>query len=127
MVYVVQRPKPKKNADGSVWEPNLAPAEEFGELKFLFEPTDNAFLQPTKALLEARRELANFNPHTDYILWPGVGDPATLYAVLLALGDRGLPFVNFLYWTRRVDPNSGERVARGGSYYSIQFNLTAAA
>lgn len=122
MVYVVQRPKPKQNADGSTWEPNLQSAEEFGELKFLFESTDQLYVQPTRALLDARRKMANFDPNKDFVLWPGMGDPAALYAVLFALGGMGLPHVNMLYWTRRFDQMTGERT-KSGSYYSIQFNL----
>ncbi len=122
MVYVVQRPRPRLGPDGTVCERDLRPAMEFGSLRYIFEAEERAAFQPSLGLDRVREVLSAFDPHEDYMLWPSMGDPATLYLVLLTLGGMRLPSVRFLYWSRELDQETGQRT-RKGHYWVFTVDL----
>jgi hypothetical protein len=122
IVYVVQQPKP----NGKGWMPNLEPASQFGALKFIFAADDRPNLNPTQAVQICANVMKRFRPDVDFLLWPSTGDPAALYSTLIAIMtklDQSLPFINFLYWERNLDPGTGDRKQDSGFYVPLKFNL----
>jgi len=116
-VYVVQQPKPNKSG----FLPDFSSAADFGEMKFIFSSDEKVFAIPGPSLTKAKRELKVFNQEEDYILWHNAGDPAAMYAVLIALMAEHNPSkINFLYWNRKRD-SSGNREPHAGFYVPCKF------
>lgn len=111
-VFVTQRPVPNHRD----WVPNLAPATVFGEIKYVFEPEDFICTNPKDAMEKAKTRLADFNPETDYILYPSTGDPAAVYVICLCIGHWFTDHeIQFLYWDREKT-EGGERSHTKGNY-----------
>jgi hypothetical protein len=121
IVYVVQQPKP----NGKGWMPNLEPASQFGALKFIFAADDRPNLNPTQAVQICANVMKRFRPDVDFLLWPNAGDPAGMWAAIIALCTlcADISHINFLYWERKLDAATGERVPNGGWYQCIKFSL----
>lgn len=117
-VFVTQRPIPNRKG----WFPNLQGAEKYGALHFVFEPQDRPFHDTDAALNQAREKLSDFDTKKDFVLWPSSGDPAGVWAVMLALAtDSDIDEIQVLYWDRKfID---GERSSTEGYYIPIKFRL----
>ena len=116
-VFVTQQPKPNSNG----WTPNLQPATQFGAIHYVFNGSDRPYCDPDHALEVAAEVLRDFNPDKDYVLWPNTGDPAAVWAVLLALARMPINKIKFLYWERKLV--DGVRTKSDGFYTPVTFNL----
>ena len=103
VVYVVQAPRKSPGAK----VPDLSSAAQYGGFKFVFESEDMVFASPLESVKKAHKILQNYNPEEDYILWPGLSDPAALYAVMIACQRIGITEYSFLYWSRPHNGNPG--------------------
>lgn len=117
-VFVAQQPMPSKSG----WMPDLSSAAEHGPIQYVFDTSDKVYALPGPSLFKARKALKNFDPEVDFFLWPGVGDPAALWACLIAMMGTDPEFITFLYWDRKRD-SSGERDGRSGFYVPCKFNI----
>jgi hypothetical protein len=123
-VYVTQQPRRNRHN----WTPNLEPAAKYGPLKFVFEGDDHPFENPRSAIVKAANELAFFDWKNDYILWPNTGDPAAMWAIMIALSEILLEeaeSIQFLYWERKLIKGVSSRTE--GYYVPIRFPLNVAA
>lgn len=107
-VYVTQQPRP--NARN--WVPNLEPATQYGELKYVFSGDEAVYCNPVSMMQECWDRLKDFDPDEDYILWPNTGDPAACWAVIMTIMSYGLDKIQFLYWDRKMDED-GRRTNEG--------------
>ena len=117
-VYVTQQPTPNRRN----WQPDLSPAAEYGKIKYIFQGGEQPFTNPANAISVARKELRDFNPETDFICWPNSGDPASLYATIMCLVDKGHKEITFLYWNRNRDAN-GQPLPDRGYYAPVKMSL----
>jgi hypothetical protein len=117
MVYVVQRPG--RTSTGFV--PNLEPAEEYGELVYVFGLEDRISDSPNIALKKAREALAKFDPVEDYLLWPGVANPLALAACLYSIYENRPHQLRMLQWSR--NGNRGARSTSQGGYIPVRFKF----
>ena len=118
-VYIPQQPMPNKRTG---WTPDLSSAAEYGKIEYVFAGGERVYALPGPSLFKAKKILRDFNPEEDYILWPGVGDPAALYATLLALMSHDPASIRFLYWDRKRDSN-GQRDRNSGFYVPCNFMI----
>ena len=116
-VYVIQQPVPNQHN----WTPDLTPATEFGELKYIFGGGENVYALPGPMMKKAKKALLDFDPENDYLLWPNMGDPAALWTVCLVLPIMGFQKVRFLYWNRKRI--SGQRDYKNGFYAPITYEF----
>lgn len=115
-VFITQQPVPNRNN----WTPNLEPAIKYGAIHYVFAGGDRPYTDPDGAIEHATKELKDFDPDKDYILWPSTGDPAATWAVMLAIA-RIVSKVRVLYWERSLV--NGVRSTTDGFYTPITFNL----
>ena len=117
VVYAIQQPRPKEG-----WTPNLQPATDFGRIEFIFDQGDRIYADPKAALKKARARLADFDPLTDYLLWPNFGDPAGQYLVCAYLTSLGYNALRWLYWSRgRIE---GRASNENGYYVPITLDVS---
>lgn len=90
-VYVVQKPKP--GPQGITYD--ITPAEEYGEIKFIFDAYENPSSHPMSAIKKVRDVLNDFDIHTDYIVAAG-GDPYGLFLLGYVMSEFNYP----LRWLR---------------------------
>ncbi len=111
-VYVSQQPVTNNRG----WVPNLAPAMEYGKLKFVFPGGTHPYQTPNKSLSEAVDVLRKFDPEQDYLLWPNTGDPASMWACIMALVLLGVRSASYLYW-------QPEYRDKPGHYIPVEYSL----
>lgn len=116
-IYIPQQPMPNKRTG---WAPDLSSALQYGKIEYIFQGGEKCYALPGPSLFKARKALENFDPENDYILWPGVGDPAALFATLLALMLHNPDQIRFLYWDRKRD-DDGNREKGRGFYVPVNF------
>lgn len=115
-VFITQQPRPNRRG----WMPNLDPASEFGNCHFVFNSAERPSLNPDSAIIKAGYQLRSFDCEKDFILWPNTGDPAALWAVIMALCSRtDVHQIQFLYWERKLVNN--QRSSTEGWYVPIKF------
>jgi len=93
IVWVVQRPHPRRPLD-------LSTAENFGELKYLFDFIDGVSTSPDKSYLHAVNALRDFDEDTDYLLDCGGDKMALGVAVHVLAFEYDIPIIKFLRWDR---------------------------
>lgn len=113
-VYVPQFP-PRNSRN---WVPDLTPAAEFGNLKYIFEADELFVGRPTTLLARAINELKNFNSKEDYIVWPP-SSPLSLVTVVMALCHNNVWEINVLQWDRI-------RGTERGIYVPVRLSIPAA-
>lgn len=118
-VFIPQQPMPNKKTG---WMPDLSSAAEYGKIVYLFGGGEKVYALPGPSRFKARKLLENFNPEEDYILWPGVGDPAALFATMIGLMQSEPESITFLYWDRKRD-SSGGRDGVSGFYVPCKFQI----
>lgn len=116
-VYIPQQPMANRKTG---WMPDLSSAAEYGKLEYIFNGGERIYALPGPSLFKARKALENFNPEEDYILWPGVGDPASLFATMIALMQHDPEKITFLYWDRKRN-DDGSRDRHNGFYVPCNF------
>jgi hypothetical protein len=118
-VFVTQQPvKNRRN-----WVPNLQPATQYGAIHFIFTGEERPHENPTAAVEQAAKALATFRADEDYILWPNTGDPAAVWATIIALSQVCLDdYVNILYWDRKLVHGVSSKTE--GFYVAIKFPLS---
>lgn len=117
-VFVTQQPRPNRHN----WVPNLESATQYGRLEYVFSGSESAYCDPDGAFSKALQRLQTFRPDLDYILWPSSGDPATTWAVMLALSRLAqVSHIRILYWERSLV--DGHRSQVEGFYTPITFQL----
>ncbi len=101
-VFIIQQPRPNPKKDN--WTPSFDAATQYGGLRFIFDASDRAHLDPTTAQETVRQELKDFDPEQDFLLPTIFGDPAATWVTLLWLApflkSQGHRYVTFLYWSR---------------------------
>lgn len=119
VVWVIQQPRPKANG----WVPDLASANRYGRIEFVFDAGDRAYSDPVAAVKKAKARLVNFDPEHDFLCWSHFGDPATLWLTVFLLGQRTTR-LKFLYWSRSksafLGAASGEE---SGFYFPIEIDV----
>lgn len=115
-VFVVQQPRP----NNAGWTPNLSPAAAYGTIHYVFDGSDRPKDDTRQAMIKAAQRLMEFDPETDFVVWPYTGDPAGAWAVMLVLGNMDIDFIRVLCWERKLE--NGERTG-DGFYTPIQFDL----
>lgn len=114
-VYVVQEPAAGRD---------FSSAQRYGKLVSVLTSREHASLTPGPALHKMSKCLRDFNPHKDYICFPG-GDPMALALAMLALRDMGFKEVQFLRWERERSID-GERKPGSGFYINVSVPLRLA-
>lgn len=117
-VYVIQQPRPNKQG----WMPDLSSANKYGKIEYVFGSHERIYALPGPSLFKARKIFREFNQDQDYILWPGVGDPAALVVAMIALMECDIDYFKQLYWDRKRDDN-GQRTAANGFYVPLTHNI----
>lgn len=117
-VFVIQQPRP----NNSGWLPDLSSASSYGKIEYIFDSHEKVFALPGPSLFKARKALKDFDCEKDYLLWPGVGDPAAMTVTLLALAEKDMPFLKQLYWDRKRN-DDGARHPTSGFYVPLTFNI----
>jgi len=116
-VFIVNRPVTKNSSSFTY---DVSPAQEFGEVVFLFdstqrpEPSEN----PSAARQHILSTLENFDPDDDFIVWAG-GDPLGMLLVSAHLGAWHNS-VKYLKWEKERDL-SGRVV--GGHYIPLTVKI----
>ena len=104
---------------------NLAPAEEFGEIRFVFSKEFSPGFSPKEAKLLAEAALADFDFQDDYFLIAG-GDPIAGMVASMALADLSVKrdldetTIKTLRYTRDFDEYGNRSISR---YVPIEVNL----
>lgn len=132
MVYVTQQPGTLHTKTGRPWTPNLESAEKYGPLKFVFDIEEIIALHPNESLSKAIAALSSFNAAADYLLWPGVANPLSLFCCTAALvANFEIKEINVLVWNRnfyekqtRDATESGQPHAPVNGFYTpVKFML----
>lgn len=95
------------------WMPDLSSASEYGNIKYIFSGGEKVYALPGPSLFKASQELKGFNPKEDFVLWPGVGDPAALFTTIIAIMRFNPEKITFLYWDRKRDPEGNRSKSQG--------------
>lgn len=80
--------KPKPGPQGNTYD--ISPAQEYGEVEFIFDAYQNPSSNPRQSLEQVRLKLGRFNPRADYIVTAG-GDPYAAILVGYVLCEMNLP------------------------------------
>ena len=115
-IFVVIKPKP--GPQGYTYD--ISPAQEYGEIEFIFDAYENPSANPRGALERVRLKLGHYNPKTDFVVTAG-GDPYASILVGFVLCELNLP-VRYLRFERlrgrAVDSlASGSSVSTKTGYY----------
>lgn len=100
---------------------DFSSANRYGTLHFVISSKNAPTLTPGPAMVEARRNLKDFNPDQDYLSWAG-GDPLAMMLVGFVLRDLGHKEVKYLRFDRERSLN-GERLRGPGFYTPITVRL----
>ncbi len=121
-VYIIQASIPGGHRKATY---DTTPAEQYGQIRYIFEGAFSPSAQPDVAIAAARRALRQFNSDEDYIVWAG-GDPAGMLIVGAVAYDLSLDGnIRFLKWENNRDPET--RQANGsGHYIPVTMRLAAA-
>ena len=117
-VFITQEPVPNRKG----WMPDLSKAADYGAFDYVFPPRYQIHADTDAAVELAESKLANFNPETDFILYPNSGDPAACYVICMVLVAMGHDSVSFLYWNRAKD-NTGNRLPNQGFYQPVKVRV----
>lgn len=119
-VYVIQVPNPGGHRKATY---DTTPAEQYGQINYIFEAGFSPSLSPAKAIEIARKALAYFDSDTDFLVWAG-GDPAGMMLVgAVAFSQSVNGDLKWLKWENNRDPET--RQPNGsGHYIPITFPLS---
>lgn len=122
-VYIIQASIPGGHRKATY---DTTPAEQYGQIRYIFEGSFSPSAQADKAISIAHKALENFNSDEDYIVWAG-GDPAGMLIVGALAYHYSLDGdVKFLKWENNRDPET--RQANGsGHYIPVTMRLASAA
>jgi len=95
---------------------NFLPAEEHGELKFIYPAGLQAYVDTDDLVLTARRKLAQVN-HDDFLVL--TGDPVLMGIAFNIFSEKTDGFIKSLKWDRRA----GQR--GDGGYRIVKVNMGA--
>lgn len=116
-VFITQQPRPNKLG----WTPNLSRAAGYGNFVYIFEAEDKPWANPNASVDKAIAVLSEFNPDTDYLLYPNSGDPLGAMIVFMVISRFSFSQVKMLYWERKLE--NGVRSPSDGFYSPITINL----
>ena len=108
-IFVVIKPKP--GPQGYTYD--ISPAQEYGEIDFIFDAYENPSSNPRGALERLRLKLGKYNPKTDYIVTAG-GDPYASILVGFVLCELNLP-VRYLRFERLRGRSTVDAPAAAGN------------
>lgn len=117
-VYICQKPKPGPN--GITYD--VGPAQEYGEIKFIFDAYENPSTNPESSINKVRKTLENFDPDTDYCVAAG-GDPYGLFLVGFVVNELQLPLKWLRFERLRTRPPVGAAPAANTSGYYIPVEM----
>lgn len=101
-VFIIQ--KPKVSSSGITYD--VSPAQEYGEIKFIFDAYENPSTNPLASLNKIRTALNDFDPETDYCVSAG-GDPYGLFLFGFVVNELQLPLKWLRFERLRVRPPVG--------------------
>lgn len=120
-VYVVQKPKPGPN----LVTYDISPAQEYGDIQFVFDAYENPSSNPAYSLQKVRAVLAAFDPKLDHIVSAG-GDPYGLFLVGFVLNELKLPLRWLRFERLRFRPGTiPEQGAKTGYYIPVEMPSSA--
>jgi hypothetical protein len=120
-VFIIQHPKPRAK-DG--WQPDLSPAANYGQLRFVFDADDKIYADPATAMKKAVERLKEFDAETDFLCWTNFADPAGLWLVIQLLAAGGCKKLRYLYWSR--GKRAGGMTNDAGYYFPVEIDVAMA-
>lgn len=102
------------------FQADVSPAAVYGQIQFVLAAGDRTCSNPELSADKLRRELKDFRPSHDYIVWAG-GDPLTMLVTGLVLADLGITKFRFLRFEKNRNIRRGEPVT--GFYSPVEVRL----
>lgn len=122
--YIVAKPKP--GPQGNTYD--VSPAQEYGEIEFIFDAYENPSANPRTSIEKIRLKLGHFNPKTDYIVTAG-GDPYAAILVGYVMCELNLPlrYLRFERLRSRASADMGlvNPNQKSGYYIPVEMPQTA--
>ena len=99
---------------------DVSPAAVYGEIRFVLSAGDRTCANPELSMERLRRELSDFNPQQDFIVWAG-GDPLSAIVAGMVLIDMGITKFRFLRFEKNRNTKPGDKVT--GFYSPVEVRL----
>lgn len=102
------------------FQADVSPAAVYGDIRFVLSPSDRSCSNPELSLGKLFKELEEFRPREDFIVWAG-GDPLSAILAGMVLAELGILKFRFLRFEKNRHTKPGQPVT--GFYSPVEVNL----